>query len=200
MGLKSIIKVLYSRVFHPMIWLRVKPLGKGVFIGRHAHITHCRFVSIGNNVRIGDNLDVRFFPEYRGIRYEPKLIIEDGCYIGDRIKMLCNSRIQIGQNALMASGIVITTENHGMIPDKNMPYGRQPLSSKPVVIGSNSWIGENVIILPGVTIGEGAIVGAGAVVTHSVPDYTIAAGNPARLIKQYDFDKQEWAAVRTDRR
>jgi len=58
---------------------------------------------------------------------------------------------------------------------------------RPVVIGNDVWIGDRVMILPGIQIGNGAIVGAGSVVTHSIPDYAIAAGNPARIIKYRDM-------------
>ena len=52
------------------------------------------------------------------------------------------------------------------------------------MIGDNCWIGENVIVLPGVHIGDGSIIGAGAVVTHDIPNYSLAVGNPAKVIKK----------------
>ena len=62
----------------------------------------------------------------------------------------------------------------------------------PIIVKDKAWIGINTVILKGVTIGEGAVVGAGSVVTKDVPPYSIAAGNPARVIKQYNFDIQQW--------
>lgn len=61
-----------------------------------------------------------------------------------------------------------------------------------IIIKDGVWIGNNVIILGGVQIGEKAIVGAGSVITHSIPSYSIAVGNPARVIKKYDFDMNEF--------
>ena len=66
------------------------------------------------------------------------------------------------------------------------------LSAKPVIIHDDVWIGEMVSVLPGVEIGRGAIIGANSVVTKSVPEYSIVAGNPAKIIKRFDFESMEW--------
>ena len=70
------------------------------------------------------------------------------------------------------------TENHGIAPSE-----RRMLTSRPVTLCNNVWIGAGAIVLPGVTVGENAVVGAGSVVTHDVPPDTVVAGNPARVIK-----------------
>lgn len=64
--------------------------------------------------------------------------------------------------------------------------------ANPVKIGSQSFIGMGARIFPGVTIGKHCVIGANAVVTHDIPDYCVAAGMPARVIKRYDFEKGEW--------
>ena len=61
-----------------------------------------------------------------------------------------------------------------------------------VLLENGVWIGNSTIILPGVTIGEKSIIGAGSVVTKSIPPYCIAAGNPAKVIKKYDFNTKMW--------
>ena len=96
---------------------------------------------------------------------------------------------------MIASNVLISSENHGINPELNIPYMRQNLTSNSVSIGDGCWIGEKVIILPGVDIGKKSIVGAGAVVTKSIPDYSIAVGNPARVIKRYDFTKNSWINI-----
>lgn len=68
---------------------------------------------------------------------------------------------------------------------KSIPYYERSMYSKgPVVIGNNVWLGNNVCVMPGVTIGDGAIIGANSVVTHDIPAYSVAAGIPAKVIKQ----------------
>ena len=68
--------------------------------------------------------------------------------------------------------------------------------SKGISIEDGVWIGNNVLIMPGVKIGKKAIIGAGSVVTRDVPPYTIAVGNPARVIKQFNMEKQQWVSIK----
>ena len=76
--------------------------------------------------------------------------------------------------------------------DITKPIKKQPIiQKKEVIVGDNSWIGENVCII-GAKVGKHCIVGANSVVTRDVPDYSVVVGSPARIIKRYDFEKQEW--------
>lgn len=103
--------------------------------------------------------------------------------------------ISIGKNTILASDILITSENHGMDPGSAIPYYEQPLITGSVRIGENCWIGEKAVILPGVSIGNYCIVAASSVVVKDVPSYSIVAGNPARAIKKYDFSLREWVRL-----
>ena len=108
--------------------------------------------------------------------------------------------VSIGDRTLIASGVYISDHSHGFY---NGDCHSSPLQapndrlivSRPVKIGEDCWLGEKVAVLPGVTIGNGVIVGAGAVVTKDVPEYTIVVGAPARIIKFFDFEKEEWLPV-----
>ena len=90
--------------------------------------------------------------------------------------------IIIGDNALIGHNVTIATLNHDYNPDN-----RASITPNPVKIGKNVWIGSDSTILPGVEIGDGAIIGAGSVVTKSIPANTIAAGNPARIIRNIEI-------------
>ena len=87
--------------------------------------------------------------------------------------------IAIGDGTLIGHHVVLATLNHN-----EDPANRQQLYGKPIHIGKNVWIGSNATILQGVTIGDGAVIAAGAVVTKDVPANMIAAGVPAKVIRQ----------------
>jgi acetyltransferase-like isoleucine patch superfamily enzyme len=92
------------------------------------------------------------------------------------------SPIQIGSGVMIAPNCAFYSYDHGVVPDQ--PIRKQPLQSKgAIIIEDEAWIGFGVIVLSGVRIGKGAVVGAGSVITQDVPDYAIAAGVPAKVIK-----------------
>ncbi|MBK9638516.1 MAG: acyltransferase [Bacteroidetes bacterium] len=93
--------------------------------------------------------------------------------------------ITIGNHVIIAQNVVMSGLNHGY-EDINTPIRLQPCTTAQITIGNDSWIGANAVITAGVSIGKHAIVAAGSVVTKSVPDNTIVAGNPARILKQYN--------------
>lgn len=99
--------------------------------------------------------------------------------------------INIGDNCILAQNIVISGLNHGY-ENPDVPIKDQPVSTKPIVIEDECWIGANVSIAAGVSIGKHSVVGAGSVVTKSIPAFHLAVGNPAKLIKKYDFEQQKW--------
>lgn len=125
----------------------------------------------------------------------------DNVQINDFVHIAAAKNVEIGNNVLIASKIFISDICHGEYADiENMsdpnehPNDRK-LSAKPVIIHDDVWIGEMVSILPGVEIGKGSIIGANSVVTKSIPEYSIAAGNPAKVIKQYNFNKKQWKKI-----
>lgn len=91
--------------------------------------------------------------------------------------------ITIGDDVMMGPNVVVYTRNHAS-ERTDIPMLDQGFEApRPVKIGSDVWIGRNVIILPGVTIGDGCIIGAGAVVSKDIPPYSVAVGVPARVVK-----------------
>lgn len=114
------------------------------------------------------------------------------------------ARVTIGDNCQMAPNVAIYTAGHPLHPvarNSQYEYGIG------VSIGDNVWIGGNTVILPGVHIGSNVVIGAGSVVTKDIPDWSLAAGNPCRVIrkitgederyyyKDRKFDEEAWAAV-----
>ena len=93
-----------------------------------------------------------------------------------------NSSIEIGEHSGIGPGTMIFSSNHTFAPDR--PYHVQPWVEKGVRIGTDVWVGAGSVILPGVTIGDGCVVAAGSVVTKDVPRGSVAAGVPARVLRQ----------------
>lgn len=107
--------------------------------------------------------------------------INDSCHIA------AIEKIVIGDNVLIASKVYITDHDHGTMTKEALliPPAKRELVSSPVYIDDDVWIGEGVIILKGVSVGKGAVIGAGSVVTKNVPPYSVVAGVPARIIRQF---------------
>ena len=116
------------------------------------------YTDCGKNIKIGKNV-----------------FINAGCKFQDQ------GGIEIGDGALIGHGVVLATLNHDFAPEN-----RSTLHPSPIKIGKNVWIGSNATVLRGVSIGDGAIVAAGAVVTRDIPEKTIAAGVPAKVIRKID--------------
>jgi len=168
-------------------------IGKDSRIEYPFTISHHEKIRIGSNTTILSNSRIQLFPENSGI--DSEIHIGDNCLFGYRLTILCGGEITIGNDVLMASDVCITSENHGMNPEAEVSYGNQKLICTAVKIGNNCWIGDKVIILPGVEIGDWAIIGAGAVVTKNVDAYSIAVGNPAKIIKKYNNILKCWEKI-----
>jgi acetyltransferase-like isoleucine patch superfamily enzyme len=107
----------------------------------------------------------------------------------DRVRMNTTSisavhRVEIEEAVAIARGCYISDHSHGFT-DPETPVRDQPIARvAPVLIKRGAWLGQNVVVLPGVTIGRGSVVGANSVVRHDVPDRTVVAGTPARVIRE----------------
>src|SRR6476469_2620075 len=102
--------------------------------------------------------------------------------------------VTIGNSVIFAQNIVMSGLNHSY-EDVNIPIDKQKVTTAPIIVEDECWIGANAVITAGVTIGKHSVVAAGAVVTKDIPPFSVAVGNPARVIKQYDFDRKEWIRV-----
>lgn len=126
--------------------------------GESVHVVPPLYCDYGKNIRVGKN----FFANYQ-------------------LTVLDCAPVTIGDNVQIAPNVSIYTAGHPLHPDsRNSGYEY----ALPITIGDNVWIGGNVVICPGVTIGDCAVIGAGSVVTRDVPPWTVAAGNPCRVLRQ----------------
>ncbi|MFA6081593.1 MAG: CatB-related O-acetyltransferase [Patescibacteria group bacterium] len=120
-----------------------------------------------------------------------KLEIKEGTIINGPMVVKGSGNVTIGKYGGIAENLYIISSNHktNYIDVSGMFTEELDINKGPVYIGNNVWIGDNVTILSGVTIGDGAVIGTGSIVTHDVPDFAIAAGVPAKVIK-YRFSEK----------
>jgi acetyltransferase-like isoleucine patch superfamily enzyme len=152
-----------------------KRFGHGVRIGRGALATHLETFEIGDGVFVGEQAFIQG-------RIDGRCVIGDHVWLGPQSYFDARDLI-IEQYAGWGPGAKVLGSEHTGDP-VDLPIIQTDLRIEPVRIRAWADIGVNAVILPGVTVGKGAIVGAGAVVTHDVPDFTVVAGVPARVIRK----------------
>lgn len=154
-------------------------------------IENSKYMEIGEFVRIQNKAGLIALKIDDHI---PRLIIDDYTRIEHFFHIVCVRDIHIGKNVLIAPNVFISDNIHGY-EDPTLPVRNQPMVFKrSVFIGDDSFIGRNASII-GARIGKHCVIGSNSVVTSDIPDYCIAAGIPAKIIKRYDFDKNVWQKV-----
>ena len=160
--------------------------------GKHSVIRHSARMDVVpfNQFMLGNHSFVEDFSTINnGVG---NVIIGDHSIVG--LGTVIIGPVTIGNHVLMAQHIVASGLNHGY-DDVSLPISQQPVTTSPIIIEDECWIGANAVITSGVIIGKHSVVAGGAVVTKNVPPFSVVAGNPARVIKQYDFDRKEWTRV-----
>ncbi|PKP35286.1 MAG: acetyltransferase [Bacteroidetes bacterium HGW-Bacteroidetes-17] len=176
----------------PRLWVKlfVNPMvhkkGKGSRIRRRTRID----VLPWNNFSLGEYSTIEDFTT-----------INNGVgdvIIGDRTRIGLGNTfigpIKVGNDIMFAQNIVMSGLNHGY-EDINLSIHDQPVTTAQITIEDEAWIGANSVIVAGITVGKHSIVAAGSVVTKNVPPYSVVAGNPAKLLKQYNPETQTWERV-----
>ncbi len=187
--------VLYARVFRAVYGRRFRTFGKGTSVVFPAGIEGADNIDLGDRVYIGYH---SYLAAVAHTGAEQCLLqIGEGCSIGRFNHIYATQRVVLGAHVLTANGVYISDNLHGY-RDVNVPILQQPIRQIGVVeIGDGSWIGHNACIL-GVRIGRHCVVGANAVVTHDLPDYSVAVGAPAIIIRRYDLGTKTWRTTQPD--
>jgi acetyltransferase-like isoleucine patch superfamily enzyme len=121
------------------------------------------------------------------------VIIGDGTLIG--MSNVIIGPVNIGNNVILAQNIVVSGLNHEY-RNTDIAIKDQKIITATITIEDDCWIAANAVITAGVTIGKHSVVGGGAVITRDVPAYSVAVGNPARIIKRFDFEMGNWISVK----
>lgn len=195
------LKKFYYKIAEIKFKHQINYLGRNSQLRLNGRVIEGKYVHLESDVHIEKNWIIAVYPKFGGKNNPVSAREEAGIYIGERcsinrnLTIYCADSVKIGKDVLFGSYDLITDNDHGMNPNLDVPYYKQPLVTSPVSIGDGCWIAENVKILRGSIIGEKCIVAANSVVKGKFPAYSIIAGNPAKVIKKWNFEKSEWEKV-----
>ncbi|MBQ3608561.1 MAG: acyltransferase [Bacteroidaceae bacterium] len=183
---------LFLRILYKVYF---KKFGKHSFIDKPLRLDGKNNIFIHNNVFVGYKTWLAALP-LTGEK-ECRLELKDGVTIGHFNHIYATKKIILERNVLTADKVYISDNLHGY-KDISTPIKNQPIiQNGEVIIGENSWLGENVCIL-GASIGKHCIIGSNSVVTKNIPPYCVAVGAPAKIIKRYCFDTKMWRKTDSD--
>lgn len=173
-------------------------VGQGVIFGKNIFIAHPHKIKLGNRVMIGDNCQITAQGQNSRISLGDNVLIGrnailrtrggvlsmgENTTIGANCIIASRSKVNLGKNVFVAAYCYLISGDH-LLEERDIPLQDQPVVSKGIVVEDNVWLGARVTILDGNTVGRGSIVGAGAVVTKDIPEFCIAVGVPAKVIKK----------------
>ena len=180
---------LKMKIKHAIGYIRGKLCGiksiKNIYIGKDVKILGGSKISIGKDVCIRPHVDLWCAGK--------RIAIGNGTDIGERCRISIANSLDIGEKVLMSPNVYITDCDHAY-STVGVPIIDQGIvqNDQHVIIKDDAYIGINAVIVGNVTIGKGSVIGANSVVTKSIPDYCVAVGSPARVIRRYDALTNEW--------
>ena len=148
--------------------------------GGYHHVHFGKNVSIRGNVKFGNHITLDNNVEVRNLTKSTSTI---GNNVSINRNSVLRGKFSIGNDVSIAPNCMIVGANHNF-SDLAIPIKKQGVSNKGIVISDDVWIGANCVILDGFVIGKGVVIGAGSIVTKDVPEYSVAVGNPCRVIKR----------------
>jgi acetyltransferase-like isoleucine patch superfamily enzyme len=177
-------RVWYAHVF--------ESVGQKTTVYQPLLLTNVHCASIGERVLIRSGARIEMIVTDQAAL--PRLVIGNRVNIEQNVHIICGSSIEIQDGATITGNCAIVDVEHPYedVDDPTRIGERLRTRGNHVVIGQGAFIGFNSIVLPKVTVGRNAVVGAHSVVTRDVPDYCVVAGNPARIIKRYNFETRSW--------
>lgn len=180
----------FKKIESKYIASRLALCGRDVYIEKPI-IIQCKYVEMGDGSHILKGARIQNVSGDEDIRIR----IGKRTGIGYRISVLAGADVNIGDDVAIASDVFLSAGNHGINPECEISYGCQSYKGNAINIGDGAWIGEKVCVMSGISIGKGSIIGAGGVVVKDIPDYSIAVGNPAKVVKKYNFRNHCWERV-----
>lgn len=191
-------KLIFSTIINKLNFIYFKTqfgkIGKGSKISKQILLTNRKSIRLGLSVLLMPNSRIELITNYAGETFKPAFIIGNYSQIHQNCHITCAEKIEIGNNVVVVSNVTITDIIHPH-EDVTIPINKARIKTFPVKIEDEVYIYNNSIILPGVSIGKHSIIGANSVVNKNIPPYSIAVGNPAKVIKQFNFETNIWEKV-----
>lgn len=131
---------------------------------------------------------------HKGVRIDAagKIILGMGTDVNTYTRIESESLVEIGKDVLIGPNVYISDRSH-QYKDVDVPIKMQGYYTRGnLKIGNGTWIGIHACVIGNVEVGKGCVIGANAVVTKNIPDYCVVVGNPARIVKRYDFKEKKW--------
>lgn len=179
---------------------RLKKAGKRLTVGEKVQFFSPKKITFGDNCDIAQNVVFAPLNTRHGENYPSKIIVGNGVHFGAFDRIASMNEVRIDDNVLFAAFVHVTDHSH-QYEDPNVPVTHQGVFSKgPVHIKEGAWLAFGCHILSGVTVGKNSVIAANSVVTKDVPDYTVVAGNPARIISRYNFETMKWERCKNDKK
>lgn len=180
LSVRSFWRRFASRLHSSLIGGSFAAFGAGTILESPLRLSGESRIAVGSDVFIGSGSWLQTVGEG-----PTALEIGDGTSMSGLCVLSAAASVRIGRDVLFARNVYVSDHGHAF-GDPNQPVIKQGLAEpRPVEIGDGAWLGENVVVCPGVTIGRGAVVGANAVVLDSIPEFAVAVGVPARVVRTY---------------
>ena len=171
--------------------IRYKNIKFPVIIKKGGKFRNLKYVKISPDTYLDDHVEIFI---KRDSRKGVKLNIGSLVCIGRYSCIGCADQITIDDHVYLAPFVHITDRNHDY-HDVKLKIWQQPIQTGHIHIGAGSWLGYGAQVMPGVNIGKHCVIGAGSIVTTDIPDYSVAVGIPAKVIKRYNFKSKTWEKV-----
>ena len=202
----------YIRIVVETVLGLIRDIVKSLYLGMIQALTRLAFVEreFPSSISLWARLDViprAKHHERHKLVMGKKTLIESSCVVctwhGDvilkdeasiGIDSIVMGPVVIGEGSVCSQNCFISGQSHHY-EDVSLNFLRQGVQTSWVIIGKNTWIGANSVILPGVKIGDNSVIGAGSTIIENVPAYSVVAGNPGKIIKRYDFETKQWMRV-----
>jgi acetyltransferase-like isoleucine patch superfamily enzyme len=169
-----------------------KKIGKGTYLDKSVHVLGWENISIGENSVIGQDSWLNVNGRESGVYH---IEIGNNCYIGQRNLLSSGLKLKMNDFLMTGNDCKFLGSDH-LFNNPELPYiSTGATFDTSINIGTNVWFGSNSIVLGGVTVGYGSIIGAGSVVTKDIPPFSIAVGNPCKVIKRFDFNSSAWVRI-----